>query len=67
MSPTRIPAAALALSLVAAVGCGLGPGKDQGDVSLTVTRDYGGKVLLQKTIRFTSPTRPFGSWIGAPT
>jgi uncharacterized protein DUF4430 len=45
----RIPAAALALSLVAAVGCGLGPGKDQGDISLTVTRDYGGKVLLQKT------------------
>ena len=34
---------------MAAAGCGLGPGKDQGDVALTVTRDYGGQVLLQKT------------------
>jgi len=25
------------------------PGKDEGDVSLTVTRDYGGKILVQKT------------------
>jgi Domain of unknown function (DUF4430) len=45
----RILAAALALCAAAAAGCGLGPGKDQGDVSLTVTRDYGSKVLLQKT------------------
>jgi hypothetical protein len=33
----------------AVAGCGLGPGKDAGDVGLTVTRDYGGKVLVQKT------------------
>ena len=40
---------ALALCAVAVAGCGLGPGKDEGDVSLTVTRDYGSKVMLQKT------------------
>jgi hypothetical protein len=41
--------AALALGAVAVAGCGLGPGKDEGDVSLTVTRDYGAQVMLQKT------------------
>jgi Domain of unknown function (DUF4430) len=41
--------AALALCAAAAVGCGLGPGKDEGDVTLTVTRDYGTEVMLQKT------------------
>jgi Domain of unknown function (DUF4430) len=45
----RILAAALALSAAAVAGCGLGPGKDEGDVSLTVTRDYGSKVMLQKS------------------
>ena len=45
----RILAAALALCAAAVAGCGLGPGKDEGDVSLTVTRDYGSKVMLQKT------------------
>ena len=40
---------ALALCAAAVAGCGLGPGKDEGDVSLTVTRDYGSKVMLQKT------------------
>ena len=49
MRRARILAAALALCAAAAAGCGLGPGKDQGDVELTVTRDYGRKVLLQKT------------------
>jgi Domain of unknown function (DUF4430) len=45
----RTLAAALALFAVAVAGCGLGPGKDQGDVSLTVTRDYGRRMLLEKT------------------
>jgi Domain of unknown function (DUF4430) len=46
----RILAAALALFGVTAVaGCGLGPGKDEGDVQLTVTRDYGSQVMLQKS------------------
>jgi uncharacterized protein DUF4430 len=47
--PIRIPAAAVALGVIAAAGCGLGPGKDAGDVELTITRDYGAKVLAQKT------------------
>jgi hypothetical protein len=47
--PVRILAAALALSAAAVAGCGLGPGKDEGDVELTVTRDYGSKVMLQKS------------------
>jgi hypothetical protein len=47
--PTRIWAAAMALCAVAAVGCGLGPGKNAGDVELTVTRDYGTHVLIHKT------------------
>jgi hypothetical protein len=46
---SRILATAAATFAVAVVGCGLGPGKDAGDVDLTVTRDYGGKVLVQKT------------------
>jgi hypothetical protein len=45
----RILAAALALCATAVAGCGLGPGKDEGDVELTVSRDYGSKVMLQKT------------------
>jgi hypothetical protein len=49
LTSTRLLAAALVFCTSAAAGCGLGPGKDQGDVTLTVTRDYGGKVLLQKT------------------
>jgi hypothetical protein len=44
----RILAAALALGATAVAGCGLGPGKSTGDVDLTVTRDYGSKVLIQK-------------------
>src|SRR5262245_42844206 len=42
-------AAALALCAATIAGCGLGPGKDEGDVQLTVTRDYGGAVMLQRT------------------
>jgi hypothetical protein len=49
VSRTRGPAAALALCAAAVVGCGLGPGKDEGDVELTVTRDYGTRVMLQKS------------------
>jgi Domain of unknown function (DUF4430) len=45
----RCLAAALALCATAVAGCGLGPGKDEGDVELTVTRDYGSRVMLQKT------------------
>jgi hypothetical protein len=41
-------AVVVALGAMAAAGCGLGPGKDEGDVSLIVSRDYGSKVLVQK-------------------
>jgi Domain of unknown function (DUF4430) len=40
--------AALALCAAAAAGCGIGPGDDEGDVELTITRDYGERVLLQE-------------------
>jgi Domain of unknown function (DUF4430) len=46
--PARILAAALALGATAAAGCGLGPGNSAGEVDLTVTRDYGTKVLVQQ-------------------
>ena len=42
-------AVAIALLLGAAVataGCGVGPGEEVGDVSLTVTRDYGAEAVL---------------------
>jgi Domain of unknown function (DUF4430) len=43
-------AIALPLAALAAAGCGLGPGRGLGDVSLTVTRDYGAEpVLAAKT------------------
>jgi hypothetical protein len=47
--PARNLAAALALCAAAVAGCGLGPGKGEGDVELTVTRDYGSRVMLQKS------------------
>jgi hypothetical protein len=47
--PARLLATALALCAAAVAGCGLGPGRDEGDVELTVTRDYGSKVMLQRT------------------
>jgi Domain of unknown function (DUF4430) len=43
-------AIALPLAALAAAGCGLGPGRGLGDVSLTVTRDYGAeRVVAAKT------------------
>jgi hypothetical protein len=39
-------AVALLLAALAAAGCGLGPGKGLGDVSLTVTRDYGAEPVV---------------------
>ncbi len=48
MKLIRILAAALALGATAVAGCGLGPGKSTGDVDLTVSRDYGSKVLVQR-------------------
>jgi hypothetical protein len=45
----RTLAAVLALCATAVAGCGFGPGKEEGDVNLTVSRDYGDKVLAQKT------------------
>jgi hypothetical protein len=42
-------AAALALCATAAAGCGLGPGKETGDVELTVTRDYGSTPMERET------------------
>ena len=49
MTRARTLAAALALFAAAVAGCGLGPGEDDGDVTLTVTRDYGSSVVLEKT------------------
>jgi Domain of unknown function (DUF4430) len=46
---SRILATAAAIVAAAVAGCGLGPGKDVGDVDLTVTRDYGVNVLVHKT------------------
>jgi hypothetical protein len=47
VSPARGTVVAIALLLAACVatGCGLGPGADVGEVSLTVTRDYGAEAL----------------------
>lgn len=48
MRPSRTAVAiALALAALAAAGCGLGPGDDVGDVSLTVTRDYGTEPVVE--------------------
>jgi hypothetical protein len=38
-------AIALLAAALATAGCGLGPGQDVGEVSLTVTRDYGAEAL----------------------
>lgn len=38
------------LALLAAAGCGLGPGADVGDVRLTVTRDYGRAPIAEATV-----------------
>ena len=42
-------AIALLAAALAAAGCGLGPGADVGEVSLRVTRDYGGQSVLSAT------------------
>ena len=44
--PGTAVAIALLCAALAAVGCGLGPGPDVGQVSLTVTRDYGAEAVL---------------------
>jgi hypothetical protein len=38
------------LALLAAAGCGLGPGADVGDVQLTVTREYGAEPMLKSSV-----------------
>jgi hypothetical protein len=42
-----LPVAMACVCTLAAAGCGLGPGDSIGDVELTVSRDYGAKVLLR--------------------
>lgn len=50
MSPGRgsAVAAALLLAALATAGCGLGPGGGVGEVSLTVTRDYGRQAVVPR-------------------
>lgn len=50
MTPSRGTAVATALlsAALAAAGCGLGPGEDVGEVSLTVTRDYGAEQVVPR-------------------
>ena len=43
-------ATALLLAALAAVGCGLGPGADVGDVRLTVTREFGAVPVLERSL-----------------
>jgi hypothetical protein len=43
-----LAAATVLVCAVAAVGCGVGPGDSVGEVELSVTRDYGSQVLLQR-------------------
>lgn len=51
MRGRRGPAVASALlALLAAAGCGLGPGADVGDVRLTVTQDYGAASMLERSV-----------------
>jgi Domain of unknown function (DUF4430) len=38
------------LALLAAAGCGLGPGADVGEVRLTVTREYGQVPVLERSV-----------------
>jgi hypothetical protein len=44
-------AIALLLAALAAAGCGLGPGADVGSVELTVTREFGGEAVLQRSLK----------------
>jgi hypothetical protein len=45
-----IAVASALLALLAAAGCGLGPGADVGDVRLAVTRDYGRVPMAEATV-----------------
>jgi Domain of unknown function (DUF4430) len=47
--PTGTLAAPTTLRAAATAGCGLGPGEDQGEVELTVSRDFGTTVMEQET------------------
>jgi Domain of unknown function (DUF4430) len=51
VTPSRGTAVATALlcAALAAAGCGLGPGEEVGEVSLTVTRDYGAEPVLPRS------------------
>ena len=48
MKPTRTAAVAIALftAALATAGCGVGPGDEVGEISLTVTRDYGAERIV---------------------
>ena len=48
-SGTGLAATAL-ICVVAAAGCGLGPGDDAGKAELTITRDYGAEELEEATV-----------------
>jgi hypothetical protein len=54
--PTRVTAAIavagalLCAAALAAAGCGLGAGEGRGDVTLTVTRDFGARPMLERRV-----------------
>ncbi|MGI8727292.1 MAG: DUF4430 domain-containing protein, partial [Solirubrobacterales bacterium] len=53
----RLAAAMALLGVVAAVGCGLGPGEAaDGAATLTVTRDFGAEELVEATTTDPTPT-----------
>jgi hypothetical protein len=58
LNPARVPLVAAALCCVAAVaGCGLGPGEGaEGEVTLTVTRDFGAAMVLEATAADPAPS-----------
>jgi hypothetical protein len=43
-------ATALLLAALAAAGCGVGPGAEVGSVELSVSRDYGSRSILQRSV-----------------
>jgi uncharacterized protein DUF4430 len=46
-------AIALLLAALAAAGCGLGPGAGVGSVELSVSRDYGSRPMLERSVEVT--------------